>query len=273
MPADIAATEGRGGIRKDPFSGEEKMTTNYDPIAEQYQRAKHQPWRAYLEAFGLMGLIGDPAGQSILDLACGEGFYSRMLRRRGAAKVVGVDLSEEMIALARRQESEMGLGIEYIQGDARSLMVSQSFDLVVAAYLLNYARDREELKAMCEGIARSLKPGGRFVTVNTSATLNFAAAPSYRQYGFETRVLGPWKEGVPIRWTFHLGDGSFEIENYHLDRAIHEDAFTSAGFRDIRWHDPGLCPEGIAAFEVGFWTTFLDHPPISLIECVKCPIP
>jgi hypothetical protein len=36
------------------------MTTDYDPIAEQYKRSKLQPWRTYIEAFTLMDLIGDP---------------------------------------------------------------------------------------------------------------------------------------------------------------------------------------------------------------------
>jgi 2-polyprenyl-3-methyl-5-hydroxy-6-metoxy-1,4-benzoquinol methylase len=73
------------------------MTTNYDPIAEQYKRSKQQPWRAYVEAFTLMRLIGDPTGKKVIDIACGEGFYTRMIRQRGAAKVTGVDLSEKMI--------------------------------------------------------------------------------------------------------------------------------------------------------------------------------
>jgi ubiquinone/menaquinone biosynthesis C-methylase UbiE len=49
------------------------MTTNYDPIAEQYKRSKQQPWRAYVEAFTLMRLIGDPTGKKVIDIACGEG--------------------------------------------------------------------------------------------------------------------------------------------------------------------------------------------------------
>src|SRR5258705_11230405 len=53
------------------------MTTNYDPIAEQYKRSKQQPWRAHVEAFTLMTLIGDPAGKAVIDFACGEGFYTR----------------------------------------------------------------------------------------------------------------------------------------------------------------------------------------------------
>ena len=139
------------------------MTTNYDPIAEQYKRSKQQPWCVYVEAFTLMRLIGDPTGKKVIDIACGEGFYTRMIRQRGAAKVTGVDLSEKMIELARASESEQRLGIDYIVGDGRDLGVTADYDLAVAAYFLNYAHDRAELNAMCSGIARCLKPGGRFV--------------------------------------------------------------------------------------------------------------
>jgi ubiquinone/menaquinone biosynthesis C-methylase UbiE len=245
------------------------MTTNYDPIAEQYQRSKQQPWRTYVESFTLLELIGDPAGLAVLDVACGEGFYTRTIRQRGAARVTGVDLSQGMIDLARRQEMQHQLGIEYFVGDACELSVAEPFDLVVAAYLLNYARTRSELQAMCDGIARSLKPGGRFVTVNCNPALHFPSAPSYRQYGFETSVLGDWREGAPIKWTFYLSDGTFDIENYHLDVPIHEAAFRKAGFQTVRWHAPRLSPEGLSTNDREFWSSLLNHPPVTFIECVK----
>jgi toxoflavin synthase len=62
-------------------------------------------------------LIGDPTGKKVIDIACGEGFYTRMIRQRGAAKVTGVDLSEKMIGLARASEAQEPLGIDYIVGD------------------------------------------------------------------------------------------------------------------------------------------------------------
>jgi ubiquinone/menaquinone biosynthesis C-methylase UbiE len=244
------------------------VTTNYDPIADQYQRSKQQPWRTYIEAFGLLQLLGDPTDRSVLDLACGEGFYTRMARQRGAAKVTGVDLSEGMIQLARKQEDEHNLGIEFLVADARQFEPDFAVDVVMAAYLLNYAPDRHELQAICNGIARCLKSGGRFITVNSSASLNFPNAPSYRKYGFETAVIGEWREGAPITWTFHLDDGPFTIENYHLDRVAHESAFRAAGFREVRWFEP-RSPAGEAAVDRSFWDDFLNHPPITLIECIK----
>ena len=244
-------------------------TTDYDPIAEQYKRSKQQPWRTFIECFTLLELIGDPRGMAVLDVACGEGFYTRMVRQRGAARVLGIDLSQGMIDLARQQEAEHRLGIDYVAGDACELPSGEEFDLVVSAYLLNYARNRDELQSMCDGIARSLKPGGRFVTVNCNPALAFPAAPSYRKYGFETNVPGAWQEGAPIKWTFYLDDGAFEIENYHLNLAAHERAFRQAGFQEIRWHAPRLSPHALTSRERDFWSSFLDHPPVTFIECIK----
>jgi ubiquinone/menaquinone biosynthesis C-methylase UbiE len=245
------------------------MTTNYDPIAEQYQRSKQQPWRTYVECFTLMNLVGDTRGMAVLDVACGEGFYTRMIRQRGAARVTGVDLSHGMIDLARAQEARYQLGIEYLVADARELPNTGQFDLAVAAYLLNYARTINELQAMCHGIARSLKSGGRFVTVNCNPAMIFSAAPSYRKYGFETNVEGPWQEGAPIKWTFHLSDGPFDIENYHLNVAVHEEAFRRAGFREVRWHAPQLSSEAPMEKDQDFWSTLLEYPPMTFIECFK----
>lgn len=245
------------------------MTTNYDPIAEQYKRSKQQPWRTFVECHTLMDLMGDPSGLHVLDVACGEGFYTRMIRQKGANRVTGVDLSQGMIELAQKQENQHNLGIEYQVGDARELGESGSFDLAVAAYLLNYARSQDELQAMCDGIARSLKPGGRFITVNGNPALEFPKAPSFRKYGFETSVEGIWTEGAPIQWIFHLSDGSFQIENYFLNVPTHEEAFRRAGFRQVRWHTPKLAREGLAEFDETYWADLMEHPPITFIECVK----
>jgi SAM-dependent methyltransferase len=161
------------------------MTTNYDPIAEQYKRAKQQPWRAYIEAFSLMSWSVNPTGKAVIDIACGEGFYTRMIRQRGAAKVTGVDLSEKMIGLARADEAQQRLGVDYIVGDGRDLGIAAYYDLAVAANFLNYVHDRAELNTMCSGIARCLKPGGRFVTVNCNTACDFRASPSYCKYGLK----------------------------------------------------------------------------------------
>ncbi len=245
------------------------MTTDYDAIAERYRRAKQQPWRSFIESFTLLGLAGDLTGQSVVDLACGEGFYTRLLRNHGAARVVGVDLSEAMIRLARAEEAAHPLGIDYLVGDGRDLHLPEEFDQAFAAYLLNYARDRAELGAMCQGVARCLRPGGRFVTANSNPGLDFSRPLSFRRYGFDVRSEGELREGTPITWTFDLEDGPLLVENYHLDTTAHEQALRAAGFREVRWHRPRLSPLGEAAHGRDYWEPFLSQAPVIFIECVK----
>ena len=245
------------------------MTTNYDTITEEYQQAKLQPWRHHIESFTLMGLAGDLRGKAVVDLACGDGYYTRLLRKNGAARVIGVDLSEGMVNLARAQEAANPLGVEYLVGDGRNLELPPEHDLVVAAYLLNYARDREELAAMCRGVAGCLKPGGRFVTVNTNPGLDFRTAPSYRRYGFETHTGADRHEGAPITWTFFLESGPLSIENYYIGRTAHDEVLHSAGFREVRWHRPRLAHTARRTRDRDYWATFLAAPPVIFIECLK----
>jgi SAM-dependent methyltransferase len=245
------------------------MDTNYDAIAANYKRAKQQPWRYFVERHNLLRLIGRLEGLSVLDLACGEGHYTRELRHRGAARVVGVDLSEGMIRLAQHEEALNPLGIEYQVHDARTIKGKESFDLVVAAYLLNYAATKDQLTEMCAAVARALRPGGRFVTVNN----NPAQEPEYfdasRKYGFIKSTPGALQEGTAIIYTIFQEEGSFDITNYWLSIATHEECLGAAGLRNVRWHSPRVAPEGRAVFGDDFWEPFLAHPPIIFLECIR----
>lgn len=244
------------------------MATDYNTISDEYKRAKLQPWRTHVEAYTVFGLVGDVAGKSVLDLACGEGFHTRLLKQKGASRVVGVDISSAMIELARKEETRRLLGIEYIVKDAKQLDLGEKFDLVFAAYLLNYASSKAELLEMCRAIARHLKPGGRFVTINNNPDYT-GQDDSMRKYDF-LREVGRHEEGAPIIWTFFLPEGKiFEITNYYLSIADHEDALRSAGLRDIRWHAPRVSPEGLAEHGDAYWVEFLKYKPGICMECAK----
>jgi SAM-dependent methyltransferase len=214
-----------------------------------------------------MKLLDDVAGLSVLDLACGEGYDARLIRRAGAARVVGVDLSGEMIALARREEACRALGIEYIHSAAQDLGTIGAFDLVSAAYLLHYSSSQETLLTMCRTAASNLKPGGRFVTILS----NYGEHPGvdYREYLMDCDLTGPPSDGQPYHVTFLMGPETFAIQNYHYSRAIYEDRLHRAGFRSVRWINPMVSPEGVAEYGEEFWRVFRETPPIVFIECQK----
>jgi SAM-dependent methyltransferase len=245
------------------------MEAEYDRIAEQYRSAKLHPWRAHIEVFTFLDIVGDLTGKSVLDLACGEGFYSRIVKLHGAKRVVGVDLSSEMIKLAQAEEARHPLGIEYLCGDGRTLEMPDRFDLVIAAYLFNYARSREELLEMCQAASRALLPGGRLVAINNNQDQPIEAFGNTRKYGLVKSVTGPLRAGTPITYTIWNGDGPFQFDNYYLDTPTCEWAFREAGFRSLRWHRPRLSPAGLRDWDEGYWTAFLANPPILFFECVK----
>lgn len=244
------------------------MASNYDSIAKEYKESKELPIRLHIEAYTYFNMLGNLAGKSILDLACGEGFYSRKFKDQGAAKVVGVDISQKIIELAREEETRKFQNIEYILGDVLELGEIGSFDLVVASYLLNYARSPEELLKMCESIFANLKPGGRFVTINNNPSQVPISYLKTEKYGFIKSIDSPLIEGTPIKYTF-INNHKFTFDNYYLSIPTHEWAFQSVGFKEVRWQSPIVSPDGIKEFGQEFWQDFLDSVPIIGIECFK----
>jgi SAM-dependent methyltransferase len=242
---------------------------DYDPIAEQYKASKAMLFRKHVEEHTLFEIIGDIAGESVLDLACGEGIYARRMRRDGAACVVGVDLSEAMIALARAEERREPLGIDYVVGDAASLGRIGSFDRVVASYLLNYARTREQLLQFCRTIYENLVEGGRFAGFNNNPAQPPESYASSRKYGFIKSGATPQREGDVIRFTNFIDGGEFSLDNYYLSKETHEWAFEAAGFRSFQWRPPRVSEEGVRLMGAEFWHELLAHPPLIGLEAIK----
>src|SRR5262245_56569393 len=203
----------------------------YDDIAADYSASKQLPFRVLVEAPTLFALAGDVRGKTVLDLPCGDGTYARAFARRGAASVLGVDLSSGMIQRARLRESETPLGIRYQVGDAARLGTLGAFDLIVASYLFNYARTADELLSFARTVASNLKPGGRLVGINDNPATAFGGLQSYARYGFLRDVETPVREGSRIRYSFPKPDGTtFGFDNFWLSPDTYRAAFAEAGF-------------------------------------------
>ncbi len=200
------------------------MVAYYDTIAEQYQKFHESPQSRYIDTYTYFNLLGELAGKSILDLGCGEGFYTRKFRQKGATRVVGVDLSAKMIELAFQEEAKEPLGIEYMVADVCELGFIGSFDLVVAAYVLNYAQTKKQLLKMCRTVYVNLKLGGRFLTINDNLEQSPESYPQCEKYNFTKSISEPLAEGTPITLTFTIpGQGQkFSFDNYYSVSRTHE---------------------------------------------------
>ena len=111
-----------------------------------------------------LGLLGDVSGKSILHLQCHFGQDTLSLARMGA-QVVGIDLSDEAIAAARKLNEELGLNAEFVESDVLDLIgkLDQEFDMVFTSYgTIGWLPD---LDRWAKVISHHLKPNGKLVFV------------------------------------------------------------------------------------------------------------
>jgi len=104
----------------------------------------------------------NPDAKSILNIGCGSGRHDRCLVAHGYT-VTGVDISEEMLAAA--QNSAAGSeSLDYVQGDARSVRLDKTFDVVISLFhVMSYQVTNADLMAAFVTAHTHLKPGGSFV--------------------------------------------------------------------------------------------------------------
>jgi len=107
----------------------------------------------------IRAMLPDLTGKRIIDMGCGFGWFARWARQHGAASVLGLDLSERMIARAKADTADPA--IEYKIADLEMLELSDaSFDFAYSALTFHYIADFERLVRM---VHRSLTPGSHFV--------------------------------------------------------------------------------------------------------------
>jgi SAM-dependent methyltransferase len=107
----------------------------------------------------LRALLPDLRGLDIVDLGCGFGWFCRWAREQGAAGVLGLDVSRNMLARARDATSDPA--ITYARADLEQLdLAAASFSLAYSSLALHYI---EDLAGLLATIHRALVPAGRLV--------------------------------------------------------------------------------------------------------------
>lgn len=237
----------------------------YDAIARKYA---HIAGRELLQRYAIYPsfdeAIGNVTDLSVLDLACGEGLVARAMAAAGASKVIGIDLSAEMIKIARERHPA-GSPIQYRQGRLGRLGAIDQFDRLTVGFGFHYAGDIFELHRMARDAARNLKPGGILVSANSNPfTLDkpelanrFGPLPSF-----------PRSEGDPMRWTLSFDGVEVSFTNFFWKPETYERAFRTAGFT-VEWLPVRPTEEAIQLLGEEYWRDFLAAPSVVLLKCVK----
>ena len=140
------------------------------------------------KARGLVELLAPQQGERILDLGCGTAQLSAEIATQGAL-VIGVDRSEEMIREARKKFPHLRL----VVCDARTMPFCAGFDAIFSNAVLHWIPDAD---AVVTGIARALKPGGRFVAEfggkGNIKRLMHALEGALKALGVSPKGANPW---------------------------------------------------------------------------------
>ncbi len=175
--------------------------------------AKHYDQHGrFISMFGLELLpwLDPQPGQRILDLGCGDGFLAERIAQSGA-EVIGVDTSDDMLSAARAR------GIHARRINALAMPFESEFDAVFSNSVLQWIRPPERV---VQGIARALKPSGRFVT-DLGALGNLAAVLTALravgdQYGGDPSLANPFYSPTPEEFRFLLESNGFAVDRVEL---------------------------------------------------------
>lgn len=201
----------------------------------------------------LRAMLPDLAGQRVVDLGCGFGWFCRFAREAGAATVLGLDVSENMLARAR--ETTADPAIAYRRADLERLdLPPAAFNLVYSSLVLHYI---EALPALLAGVRRALAPGGRFIF---SAEHPLYTAPGDPKWVGGTWPLDRYLEEGP-RTTDWLAKG---VVKQHRTIATYLNALIAAGFTILQVEEWGPSDAQIATHPD--WASERQRPPFLLVS-------
>lgn len=189
----------------------------------------------------------------LLDLACGTGTATTLLAETGFS-LVGLDLSDEMLAVARAKAGSRKIAIDWRQGDMRRFELDEPVDAAICLFdSVNYLTEEPELMDCFNSVRKSLRPGGLFLfDMNTIHALsqNWGNGTKVRQDG---EVHSIWRSCYqPCDRTARMdltvfrpdGNGGYrKLREVHVERGYEsgevEDLLRQADFGEIETYKHG----------------------------------
>ncbi|WP_316752831.1 class I SAM-dependent methyltransferase [Pedobacter gandavensis] len=191
----------------------------------------------------LQKMLPDFTGKNLLDLGCGFGWHCIYAKEQGADLVVGVDLSEKMLNIAKAKSE--GLQIKYLQQAIEDIDFSkEEFDVVMSSLAFHYVKD---FQSILQKINYCLKPGGTLVFSQEHPIFTARAEQDWIRN--EKGEILHWPvdqyQEQGIRQTSFLGH---TVVKYHRTLENIFNALIAAGFVIQQVSEPKPSKEAIAAW-------------------------
>lgn len=220
------------------MKSENRSNTSWGSVADWYDEhlSGEDTYHAKVIAPNLVRMAGGQ-GRRVLDIGCGEGYFTRLLKA-GGAEVVGTDIAPELIAKAKKQSPDIVYHVA--SADALRFAKDRSFDVVTCVLAL---QNMEKLEAVVGEVARVLAVGGRFVFV-----LNH---PAFR---IPKRSSWGWDEGAKTQ--YRRLDAYLSASREKMDMnpgAAGAHDFTYSFHRSLQDHMKALASCGFAITRMEEW--------------------
>jgi ubiquinone/menaquinone biosynthesis C-methylase UbiE len=155
-----------------------KKALQYNEFSRQYRM---QDMKEYAE----LAAKDVPDGGSALDIATGPGYFCIELTKLGDFEVTGLDISEDIVQIARANAQQAGVDVEFVQGSASAMRLPDgAFDLVFCSWAMK--NFMEPVKVLNE-VYRVLKPGGTALIVDLN---HDATGKQWKRYASSRQLRG-----------------------------------------------------------------------------------
>jgi ubiquinone/menaquinone biosynthesis C-methylase UbiE len=189
-------------------------------------------------------VLPDVTDKDVVELGCGTAYFGAWLKRAGARRVVGVDVTPAQLETARRMDAEFGLGLELIEANAENVpLADASFDLVFSEYGASIWCDP---RLWIAEAARLLRPAGELFFLRGS-TLRILCAPDEGKT--TDKLARPQKGLYKLVWEDDDPGVEFHPGMADMLAILQSNGFELVDFREL------FAPENAVDHE------FYDDPP------------
>lgn len=235
---------------------------NWPELTQPYQRTDHKPDKRCSMVPTVLALLGDLGGQTVIDAACGSGFFTRALAAT-AQHVIGIDSEPRMLALAQAHPHH--LPTRYVQADIFTYQPNETVDVVFAPFVLGYAENVTRLQQLVRQFSSWLRPGGRLLLI-----VDLPVGLDLTRFGARKQLPEGDADGAPLQIElFDQGELLVTLHAHYYRPNTVEQALLAAGMCQLEWSEPVVSAAGVAEFGATYWGDYRQNPELGYLQGVK----
>jgi ubiquinone/menaquinone biosynthesis C-methylase UbiE len=241
-------------------------TTSWGSVAEWYDDLLKNDGDSFQKNVlmpNLIRIVEPKKGMTILDLACGQGYFSRAFAQNGAT-VIGYDISKELITLALEQENKKKEGEEKIQfhvspADSIPFIQNESVDVVTVILAL---QNIENIHGVFSEASRVLKPGGKMVFVINHPAFRIPQRSGWEWTASPKATHSEINKEVQFRrLDAYMSDDQIKIDMTPGEKVVAKKKFTVSFHRPLQSYFKALNKSGLAVTRLEEWISHKKSQP------------